>query len=50
MIQNKDAHFTATLLGRDKRLYAYDDQKGVQEVRSSAEPVEYGLYSQIYDF
>ena len=50
VIHNKNAHFTATLIDRNNKLYIYDDQIGVREVRSSIDPVEYGIYTQIYEF
>jgi hypothetical protein len=40
-------HFTATLIGRHGTLYLYDDLKGVKEVRSSTNPIIYGIYSEI---
>jgi hypothetical protein len=50
VIHNKNAHFTTTVIGSDDTLYIFDDQKGVREVRNSTDLVEYGIYSQIYEF
>ena len=50
VIHSNGVHFTATLIGHDDTLYIFDDQKGVREVRSSTDLVEYGIYSQIYEF
>jgi hypothetical protein len=41
-------HFTATLIGRDGRLYVYDDMKGVEHVATSTGFVAYGIYTKIY--
>ncbi|UJR12328.1 hypothetical protein I4U23_016505 [Adineta vaga] len=49
-IHHKDAHFTATLIDPLNRLYIYDDQKVVREVRGSTDMVKYGLYVRIPDF
>ncbi|CAF4084279.1 unnamed protein product, partial [Rotaria sordida] len=39
VIHNKDAHFTATLIGVNNNLYYFDDRQDVREVRTSTYPI-----------
>lgn len=50
LIHNKNAHFTATLIKPNNKLYIYDDQRGIREVRTSGDGIEMGIYTQIYTF
>ena len=50
VIHHNKAHFTATLIDPLNTLYIYDDQKGVREVRSSTDMVEYGIYTRVFEF
>ncbi|CAF1408549.1 unnamed protein product [Rotaria magnacalcarata] len=50
VINHRDAHFTATLIGPDKELYIYDDRQGVRPTRTSTERVEIAVYTQIYEY
>ncbi|CAF4661750.1 unnamed protein product, partial [Rotaria socialis] len=50
VINHRDVHFTATLIGPDKELYIYDDRQGVRPTRTSTERVEIAVYTQIYEY
>ncbi|CAF2096636.1 unnamed protein product [Rotaria magnacalcarata] len=50
VIHNKSLHFTATLIGKDGKLFSYDDRRDIRENRMSTDPIEMGIYSQIYEF
>ena len=46
----KEMHFISTLIGRDEKLYVFDDLKGIQEVRGSTSNIETGLYTKMDEF
>ncbi|CAF1401383.1 unnamed protein product [Rotaria magnacalcarata] len=50
VINHRDAHFTATLIGPDKELCIYDDRQGVRPTRTSPDRVEIAVYTQIYEY
>ncbi|CAF2103525.1 unnamed protein product [Rotaria magnacalcarata] len=50
VINHRDAHFTATLIGPDKELYIYDNRQGVRPTRTSPDRVEIAAYTQIYEY
>ncbi|CAF3280764.1 unnamed protein product [Rotaria socialis] len=50
VINHRDAHFTATLIGPDKELYIYDDRQGARRTRTSPDRVEIAVYTQIYEY
>ena len=50
VIHNDGSHFTTTLIGHDGTLYIFNDQEGIRQVRNSTELIEFGIYTQIYEF
>jgi ubiquitin C-terminal hydrolase len=45
-----EPHFTATLISKDNTYYHFDDLIGIKKARTSTDMVEFGIYSQIYEF